>query len=67
MKPNTEMKSTENTSSPLSSQQLTDKAVRTLASSIFQQLKEEGCQPKDIIHVSSELLGLVTTQIRQPD
>ncbi len=42
---------------------LTDKAVRTMADEIFKQLQDGGCQAKDIINVSSQLLGLVTTQI----
>ena len=40
---------------------LADKAVRMLAKSIYQTLKEEGCQHKDIIGVSSQLIGLVTS------
>jgi len=40
---------------------LADKAVRVLAKSIYQTLKEEGCQHKDIIGVSSQLIGLVTS------
>ncbi|MCX6117980.1 MAG: hypothetical protein NT027_10590 [Proteobacteria bacterium] len=47
-------------------QVITDKAVRSLADEIFKQLQEEGCQAKDIINVSSQLLGLVTTQISKP-
>jgi len=43
---------------------LNDKAVRNLADAIFKHLQEEGCQAKDIINVSSQLLGLVTDQIR---
>ena len=44
---------------------LNDKAVRGLADAIFKQLQDEGCQAKDIICVSSQLLGLVTDQIRE--
>jgi hypothetical protein len=44
---------------------LNDKAVRSLADAIFKQLQSEGCQAKDIISVSSQLLGLVTEQIRE--
>jgi N-acetylglucosamine kinase-like BadF-type ATPase len=43
---------------------LNDKAVRNLADAIFKHLQDEGCQAKDIISVSSQLLGLVTDQIR---
>ena len=44
---------------------LNDKAVRTLADAVFKHLQDEGCQAKDIISVSSQLLGLVTDQIRE--
>ena len=67
MKTTLEAKVNSSTSSGAMSQQLTDKALRSLAGEIFQQLKEEGCQAKDVINVSSELLGLVTTQFRQDD
>jgi hypothetical protein len=40
---------------------IADKALRMLAKSIYQTLKEEGCQHKDIIGVSSQLIGLVTS------
>ncbi len=40
---------------------LADKAVRMLAKSIYQTLKDEGCQHKDIIGVSSQLIGMVTS------
>ena len=43
---------------------LADKAVRMLAKSIYQTLKEEGCQHKDIIGVSSQLIGLVTSAMK---
>lgn len=43
---------------------LNDKAVRNLADAIYKHLQEEGCEAKDIISVSSQLLGLVTDQIR---
>lgn len=46
---------------------ITDKAVRTMADAIFKHLQDEGCQPKDIINVSSQLLGLVTTEITRAD
>ena len=42
-----------------------DKAVKVLASSIFRHLQSEGCQPKDIISVSSQLLSLVTTELQK--
>ena len=40
-------------------------AVRTLANSIFEQLRLEGCNTKDIISVSSHLISLVTTEIQK--
>lgn len=46
---------------------ITDKAVRSMADAIFKHLQDEGCQAKDIINVSSQLLGLVTTQITRSD
>jgi hypothetical protein len=42
-----------------------DKAVKVLASSIFRHLQSEGCQPKDIISVSSQLLSLVTSELQK--
>jgi len=44
---------------------LNQKAVKVLADSIFEQLKNEGCEAKDIISVSSQLLSLVTDQLQQ--
>jgi hypothetical protein len=44
---------------------LPDKAVKVLASSIFRHLQSEGCNPKDIISVSSQLLSLVTTELQK--
>lgn len=44
---------------------LNDKAVRSLADAIYKHLQDEGCQAKDIISVSSQLLGLVTDQIKE--
>lgn len=42
---------------------INQKAVKVLANSIFDALKEEGCEHKDIIGISSQLIGLVTTEI----
>ena len=39
------------------------KALDSLANSIYENLKEEGYQSKDIIGVSSKLIGLVTSAI----
>jgi hypothetical protein len=43
---------------------LNDRAVKTLADAIYKHLQDEGCQTKDIINVSSQLLGLLTEQIQ---
>ncbi|NRA46059.1 MAG: hypothetical protein HRU09_13995 [Oligoflexales bacterium] len=45
------------------SQPIPDKTVKVLANSIYQSLKDEGCQNKDIIGVSSQLIGLVTSAL----
>lgn len=45
---------------------ITDKTLKVLADSIYQTLKDEGCENKDIIGVSSKLIGLVTDAIHQP-
>jgi hypothetical protein len=44
---------------------VSDKAVRLLANSIFRQLQDEGCRPKDIISVSSQLIDLVTSELQK--
>lgn len=44
---------------------LTGKAVKVLADSIYQTLKEEGCEEKDIIGVSSQLISIVTQRLEQ--
>lgn len=44
-----------------------EKALKLLASSIFKQLQEEGCEPRDIISVSSQLIDLVTTEISKDE
>jgi hypothetical protein len=46
---------------------VTDKAVKHLASSIFRQLQSEGCEPRDIISVSSQLIDLVTIELQKDD
>jgi hypothetical protein len=60
---NTSKKTVQPTTAPAVN--LNDRAVRTLADAIYKQLQSEGCQAKDIISVSSQLLGLVTDQIRE--
>lgn len=46
---------------------VTDQAVKLLASSIYRQLQDEGCAAKDIISVSSQLIGLVTDELQRDD
>ena len=53
------------TNKPNTLKPLTGKAVKTLADSIYETLKEEGCDEKDIIGVSSQLISLVTEKLEQ--
>lgn len=46
---------------------ITDKAVKVLAGSIYRQLQDEGYAAKDIISVSSQLIDLVTTELKKDD
>jgi hypothetical protein len=46
---------------------VSDKAVRVLASTIYRQLQDEGCEPRDIISVSSQLIDLVTMEIAKDE
>ena len=48
---------------PKNNKLITDKTLKVLADSIYQTLKNEGCEHKDIIGVSSKLIGLVTNEI----
>ena len=41
-----------------------DKAVKILAKSLFRQLKTQGYDTRQIIALSSELLGLETTEFK---
>jgi len=52
---------------PLAKQAVGDRAVRALASSIYRQLQDEGCEARDIISVSSQLIDLVTHQLGGDD
>ena len=40
-----------------------DKALKSLANSIYKTLRDEGCQHKEIIGVSSQLISLVTSSL----
>lgn len=46
---------------------VTQKAVKVLASAIYQQMQEEGYQARDIISVSSQLIDMVTTELQRDD
>ncbi len=54
---------TPNTDTSKAMPNLPERAVKALATSIFKHLRHEGCQPKDIISVSTQLLSLVTTEL----
>ena len=41
-----------------------DKAVKVLASAIYRQLQDEGCDARNIISVSTQLLDLVTSALQ---
>ncbi len=40
---------------------ITAEAVEIIANSIYNVLRQEGCEEKDIIGVSSQLIGLVSS------
>ena len=44
-----------------------DKAVKILAKSIFRELKMNGYETRQIVALSSELLGLVTSNMKTDD
>jgi len=44
-----------------------DRAVRILAKSLFRQLKESGFENRDILSLSTELVGLITSDLRPND
>jgi hypothetical protein len=44
-----------------------DRAVRILAKSLFRQLKESGFENRDILSLSTELVGLITSDLRPAD
>ena len=41
------------------------RAMRIMAKAIFKNLKEDGYNNKDAMMLSSELLGLITTDLRE--
>lgn len=44
-----------------------DKALKIIAKSLFRELKEHGYDCRQIVSLSSELLSLVTTDLRKRD
>ena len=44
-----------------------ERAVRILAKSIYKELRHNGYDPKQIVALSSELISLVTTEIKEDD
>lgn len=44
-----------------------DKALKIIAKSLFRELKEHGYDCRQIVSVSTELLGLVTSDLRNTD
>ena len=43
-----------------------EKAIKILAKSIYRELRETGYDTREIVSLSSELIGLITTDIK-PD
>jgi hypothetical protein len=48
---------------PNASKNDTQRAVRILAKSLFRELRESGFQHKDVLALSTELVGLITTEL----
>ena len=46
---------------------VTQKAVKILASSIYRQMQDEGFQPRDIVSVSSQLIDMLTIELQKED
>jgi hypothetical protein len=43
-----------------------EKALKILAKSIFRELRTQGYDAREIVSLSTELLGLITTDIKPP-
>lgn len=50
---------------PVQQNLMTEKAVKSLAGAIYKNLQSEGCQSKDIIGISSQLLDLVVDELKR--
>jgi hypothetical protein len=44
-----------------------EKALKILAKSIFRELRTQGYDAREIVSLSTELLGLITTDIKPTD
>jgi hypothetical protein len=44
-----------------------ERAVKILAKSIYKELRQNGYDPKQIVALSSELISLVTSEIKEDD
>jgi hypothetical protein len=44
-----------------------ERAVRILAKTLFRQLRESGFDNRDILSLSTELVGLITSDLRPSD
>lgn len=44
---------------------LREKGLKTLAKSLFKELKEQGYQSPQIVYLSSELIDLINADLRQ--
>ena len=47
-----------------SSRQLHNRSLKIIAKSLFKELKENGYDTRQIVNLSTELLSLVTTELR---
>ena len=54
-------------STPLPTRADSDRAVRILAKSLFRQLKGSGYENREILALSTELVGLITSDLRPHD
>jgi hypothetical protein len=44
-----------------------ERAVKILAKSIYKELRQNGYDPKQIVALSSELISLVTSEMKEDD
>lgn len=53
--------------SEINSSGLHDRSLKIIAKSLFRELKENGYDDRQIVNLSTELLGLVTSSLRDAD